>query len=73
MPEQKISRVDISWGPRGHTTVAIVCEKTKQVLPVYGLERPGAVAFANLLCELRNRGMSLPEMICDYTVGGADA
>lgn len=61
----KKSRVVIKTGKRGTCEMFIVCEKTKNVIPVVGVEHHGVVALAQLLVEMRRCGMELPESVID--------
>lgn len=65
-----MNRVEIKDGKRGTTSVFIVCDDSKQVLPVYGLDRSGARALAQLLTDMSRMGISLPKVVDDQTTGG---
>jgi len=63
----KKSRVELKPAKGGLVEVFIICEDTKQVTPVYGLDRIGAYMLAQLLVDLHKGGLSLPEEIIDQT------
>lgn len=41
--------------------VLIICEKTKNIIPAFGLEYRGAIVLGQLLRDLSKSGMELPE------------
>lgn len=60
---EKVSRIEIGKSEKhdGLYDIVIVCEKTKHVVPIYGLELIGAKNLAHLLINLGTWEMELPK------------